>query len=99
MGCGGSCQNSQPRTVASFYMTAPQVVPEGAPLPPDRETHDAYIRKLNSCLKRVRKYPKVFQEAVELRRAECFDAVVAEEPRDPVKLPMRNNFAGRTRTF
>ncbi|CAE7624606.1 hypothetical protein AK812_SmicGene49088 [Symbiodinium microadriaticum] len=101
MGCGGSCIKLEPASVASFHMTAPKVVPAGVPLQPDREDHDAYVRKLNVCLKKVQRHPNSFLKKVEARRAEWFDAFDAIAPEELHPVPQRPSLevGGRTRTF
>ena len=82
-------------------MTAPKVVPAGVPLQPDREDHDAYVRKLNVCLKKVQRHPNSFLKKVEARRAEWFDAFDAIAPEELHPVPQRPSLevGGRTRTF
>ncbi|CAE7754627.1 unnamed protein product [Symbiodinium necroappetens] len=69
MGCAGSC----PKPVRSTSWDARNtklsaVLPKGVNLPPDRETHELYVRQLDKYLCQVAKNPKGFENKVEMRR-------------------------------
>ena len=63
MGCATGCavrdmQDSTVRHVPEAFPTPRQV------LPPDRRTHELYVRELNSYLTLVAKHPQAFQNKV-----------------------------------
>mmetsp|Transcript_14902 Transcript_14902/g.27971 ORF Transcript_14902/g.27971 Transcript_14902/m.27971 type:complete len:106 (+) Transcript_14902:55-372(+) len=68
MGCAGSSVWKLERSSSFNTHNAANVFPPGAPAPPDRDTHDAYVNNLNRYLGRVQKKPQQFVVKVESRR-------------------------------